>query len=111
MTIIPAPRNRTLNLTDEDRVRLRNRVSRLPVTGPDALINGDTFAVLPKLERTSFDLLFADPPYNLTKQFGSQRFKSTDDDAYEEWLESWLLLTAPLLTATASVYICGDWRS
>jgi site-specific DNA-methyltransferase (adenine-specific) len=34
---------------------------------------------------------------------------STED--YVEWLDSWLSQTIRLLKRTASVYICGDWRS
>lgn len=75
------------------------------------MIHGDCFEILPKLEPASFDLLFADPPYNLTKTFGKERFAQTTADAYEAWLDSWLSLCAPLLKPTASVYICGDWRS
>lgn len=59
----------------------------------------------------SFDLLFADPPYNLTKKFGKEEFKRSSSDEYEEWLDSWIALCVPLLRSTASVYICGDWRS
>jgi site-specific DNA-methyltransferase (adenine-specific) len=57
------------------------------------------------------DLIFADPPYNLSKQFGSEKFTSTTADDYEEWIDSWLQLCVPLLKNTASIYICGDWRS
>jgi len=58
-----------------------------------------------------FDLLFADPPYNLTKKFGAEAFSSKSSDDYEAWLACWLAICAPLLKPTASVYICGDWRS
>ncbi|MFN0277828.1 MAG: DNA-methyltransferase [Pyrinomonadaceae bacterium] len=58
-----------------------------------------------------FDLLFADPPYNLTKDFGAEKFSRRTSEAYEAWLESWLSLCLPLLKPTASIYICGDWRS
>jgi len=75
------------------------------------VVHGNAFEILPKLRSNSFDLLFADPPYNLTKKFGKEEFKKTDADAYEEWLDSWLKLSVPLLKRTASVYICGDWRS
>jgi len=75
------------------------------------LIQGDSLEVLPQLKVASFDLLFADPPYNLTKTFGEEKFLRTSDDAYEAFLDSWLLLCVPLLKATASVYVCGDWRS
>jgi site-specific DNA-methyltransferase (adenine-specific) len=79
-----------------------------PVEG---VIRGDAFAVLPKLPQKSFDLLFADPPYNLEKKFGSNKFKKLSGDEYEKWLDSWLRLCVPLLKETASVYICGDWGS
>ena len=59
----------------------------------------------------SFDLMFADPPYNLTKEFGGTRFSRRSADKYEEWLDSWVRFCVPLLKETASVYICGDWRS
>jgi site-specific DNA-methyltransferase (adenine-specific) len=58
-----------------------------------------------------FDLLFADPPYNLTKKFGKEIFNSRSSDDYEAWLDSWLKRCVPLLKPSASIYICGDWRS
>lgn len=75
------------------------------------LICGDSFTELPKLKPGTFDLLFADPPYNLSKSFGKEAFKQTTTDTYERWLDSWLRLCVPLLKETASIYICGDWRS
>lgn len=99
-----APRNRTIELTEDEIDGLRAGL------GP-SLIHGDAFEVLPTLKAASFDLLFADPPYNLTKTFGKEGFAQTSDEAYEMWLDSWLSLCVRLLKDTASVYICGDWRS
>lgn len=107
-----APRNRTIDLTSAEEPLLRARVVRGPGSSTaNQIICGDAFDVLPKLPSSNFDLLFADPPYNLTKDFGLTKFKQTSSDAYEEWLDSWLKLCVPLLKPTASVYICGDWRS
>ncbi len=110
-----AGRNRTLELSDEDRQRLPPSVVTIvkdrSVVPHDQIICGDAFEVLPELENESFDLLFADPPYNLTKRFGKEGFSARSLDEYEEWLDSWLRLCVPLLKPTASVYICGDWRS
>jgi len=89
-------------------IGIGNCGSAAPVEG---VIRGDAFAVLPKLPQKSFDLLFADPPYNLEKKFGSNKFKKLSGDEYEKWLDSWLRLCMPLLKETASVYICGDWGS
>jgi site-specific DNA-methyltransferase (adenine-specific) len=69
------------------------------------------FTALPHLPSGFVDLMFADPPYNLTKTFNDRRFRKTSVDRYAEWLDSWLSQTVRLLKPTASVYICGDWES
>jgi site-specific DNA-methyltransferase (adenine-specific) len=111
-----APRNRTISVAGTETNALRSRLidekdvsDRIPLR--NSIIRGNAFNVLPKLPGAAFDLLFADPPYNLTKRFGTERFTQKNSVDYEEWLDSWLRLSAPLLKQTASVYICGDWRS
>jgi len=111
-----APRNRTIDLSDEEIALFRERIVRDPGSVKltdfrEKMICGDAFEVLSQLPANTFDVLFADPPYNLTKDFGTEKFKRTSLDEYEAWLRSWLRLCVPLLKRTASVYICGDWRS
>ena len=111
---IRAPRNRTIELNAQESEVYRKRL----FTAEDylsecrnAIINGDAFEILNKLPENKFDLLFADPPYNLTKNFGENSFKQTSAEDYETWLDSWLSQTVRLLKPTATIYICGDWRS
>src|SRR5688500_12808399 len=111
-----APLNRTLTLSDEELATYRTRLERIetPATADevrDRLFCQDVFEVLPKLPDQSVDLMFADPPYNLTKSFNDRKFKKISIDKYSEWLDSWLSLTLRILKPTASIYICGDWRS
>ncbi len=108
-----APRNQTLEILDHEVETLRGKVVfDIDLVYEDQVICGDAFKVLKKLSiEKRFDLLFADPPYNLTKLFGKERFTERSADTYEEWLDSWLRLCIPLLKETASIYICGDWRS
>lgn len=107
-----AGRNRTLDLGDAEVGRYRRQLATNYALGKDEqVVNADAFEVLRRLPEKSFDLLFADPPYNLTKSFGKERFKQTSSDEYEAWLDSWLRLCVPLLKPIASIYICGDWRS
>ncbi|CAN5669434.1 site-specific DNA-methyltransferase [soil metagenome] len=111
---IRAPRNRTLDLSAQEIEIYRKRLIYANNNLSDCrnkIICGDAFGVLGKLPENSFDLLFADPPYNLTKDFGANSFRQTSLDAYENWLDSWLSKTIKLLKPTASIYICGDWRS
>ncbi len=110
-----APRNRTLSVADPEVDGLRSRLVfsvDAPGDAENRIVCGDAFAVLEKLQGgRQIDLLFADPPYNLTKSFGEEEFRERSSDAYEAWLESWLSLCIPLLKQTATIYICGDWRS
>lgn len=111
-----APRNRTIELNEAEAETYRKHLifydeSRDLSGISDKIICGDAFTVLSVLPEKTFDLLFADPPYNLTKNFGENSFRRTSLDEYENWLESWLATAAKLLKPTASVYICGDWRS
>jgi DNA modification methylase len=110
-----APRNRTIEVGEDEAGLYRSRLifadADEQIAGQDLVVCGDAFAVLGKLPKGSFDLLFADPPYNLSKRFGKESFREQSSDDYENWLDSWLSLCVPLLQPTASVYICGDWRS
>jgi site-specific DNA-methyltransferase (adenine-specific) len=111
---VRAPRNRTIDLSESEAAAFSAGILRpesISAETRNAVICGDAFEVLEKLPAAKFDLLFADPPYNLTKEFGRESFTRQSDDAYEVWLESWLQLCVPLLKKTASVYVCGDWRS
>lgn len=111
-----APRNRTIELNENEIEDFRGRlISKSDVSDSNSIKNkticGDTFEIIKLLPEMSFDLLFADPPYNLTKNFGANSFKQTSLEEYEIWLDSWLKDCVRLLKETASVYICGDWRS
>jgi site-specific DNA-methyltransferase (adenine-specific) len=113
---IRAPRNQTLTLTDVERRTFESRLLR--ITGNATLdqllgrtICQDIFHVLPFLPRASVDLLIADPPYNIDKIFNQSSFSNLSLSDYERWLESWIAPMVRILKPTASVYICGDWRS
>lgn len=111
-----APRNRTITLDKNDAKKYcenlvyLNDKTNLKNT-KNKIICGDAFEILKRLPENHFDLLFADPPYNLSKNFGEHSFKQTTIEEYEIWLDSWLKSCVKLLKPTASIYICGDWRS
>lgn len=111
-----APRNRTVTLASSERAANKQKLLRL--TGPvqlgdilDGTICQDLFAVIEWLPLNCVDLLFIDPPYNLTKSFNGATFKERPTQEYCEWIESWLPQIMRCLKPTASVYFCCDWRS
>src|SRR3990172_11083092 len=113
---VRAPRNRTLTVAPAE-VRLysaRLRSLSCPVVPEEienCTINQDLYEVLEYLPPSFVDLLFVDPPYNLTKEFRTNGFKEMAAEQYEEWVDSWLGKLLTILKPNASVYVCGDWRS
>ena len=111
-----APRNRTLVLSEQDRQKYRLRLKHIEAAVQlneiiDSTICQDVFDILGLLPSQAFDMVFADPPYNLTKNFNGVTFKQTNLDEYELWLDSWLSGIKPLIKPDGSIYVCGDWRS
>ena len=110
-----APRNKTIILTPTQEkkyvARALSDLSQISNHYLDQVIFGDTMEVLPQLPDQIVDLMIVDPPYNLTKIFGSSTFKQTDLSSYQKWLDNWLSQTKRLLKPQASVYICSDWRT
>ena len=113
---IRAGRNRTITLKREDISRLKEKLLTLntkvnPEKITNKTIHQDLFDCIQYLPENFVDLLFIDPPYNLTKEFNSNKFKEMSADEYEEWFDSWLNPLRKSLRPTASIYICGDWKS
>jgi site-specific DNA-methyltransferase (adenine-specific) len=113
---IRAPRNRTIALAAEEQRSYRKKLLKLSEEVDvraieNRTINQNLFEILDWLPASFVDLLFIDPPYNLTKTFHSNTFKERTVEKYAEWLESWFPKLLRTLKKTASVYICGDWRS
>lgn len=112
----PAPRNRTLTLSEAERSHYQSHLLTCdrPMTVEEILnrtICQDLFEVLEWLPQGFVDLLFVDPPYNLSKRFNQQWVKRRSLTEYTDWVDSWLSRLIPLLKPTASVYLCGDWQS
>jgi len=110
-----APRNRTVDLTDADRLRLSDRILQFPhlpeLEPVQATLCGDCLAWATLLPTAFVDLLILDPPYNLDKNFHGQKFTRQTIEAYTYWLDDAIATVKPLLKPTASIYICADWFS
>lgn len=115
-TKLRAPRNRTIDLSGKEINEYGKRLVRLDgdVSVKDVLnrtICQNAFEAMDHLPSGFVDLVFADPPYNLDKTFNLSAFRKMELGKYEEWLDSWVSKMTHLLKPTASVYICGDWKS
>ncbi len=109
-------RNKTIDISvDEGREYLGRCVTVREKAAADEILDrtilGDTFEVLPLLPKSFADLIIADPPYNLTKDFHGSTFRETTADSYLEYTERWLSLLEPILKDNGSMYVCCDWKS
>lgn len=88
-----AGRNRTIFLKKDDVSILKSRLISLTKTASvdeieNKTILQDLFSASKYLPKSFVDLLFIDPPYNLTKNFNSNAFKEMRNDEYERWIDS-----------------------
>jgi site-specific DNA-methyltransferase (adenine-specific) len=111
-----APRNRTLTIGDREKDLLMSQnislSSHCHVSDIEGrLICQDLFSCVDFLPSAFIDLLIVDPPYNLTKKFGTNSFCKTSPFSYEEWIDSWMSKLTRCLKTTSSIYVCCDWQS
>ena len=69
----------------------------------------DALQGLARIPDASIDLLLADPPYGLGKDYGNDSDK-LESSAYLRWMESWIDAALPKLKPNGSLYIFLTWR-
>lgn len=111
-----APRNRTLIIDENEKSRLIGQTISLhePAHISDIenkLIHQDLFECIDFLPNDFIDLLIIDPPYNLNKQFGNNKFNKVSPTEYKAWFTVWLGRIVRCLKKGASIYVCCDWQS
>jgi site-specific DNA-methyltransferase (adenine-specific) len=111
-----APRNRTITMSPGEVKYYYSKLSSIKSKVLhnqlfNTLLNQDVFEILDLLPDSFADLLFIDPPYNLSKTFNDFKFYQMNHSAYEEWVETWLPKMIRFLKPDGSVYICCDWKS
>ena len=67
---------------------------------------GDSIDILKSsIQNASIDLIFADPPYNIGKNFNGRKDKWISDEEYLKWAYTWLDLCIEKLKDTGSLYV------
>ena len=99
-----AKNNRTLHVSDAERETL------LQMVDGKSIIHADTLHALGSLPDDFAQLIIVDPPYNLQRDFGGNKFKAISPEAYEAYLRSWFHPLCDKLAPNGTLYMCGDWR-
>jgi len=69
------------------------------------IIHGDALLALKEVPDNSVDLIFADPPYNIGKNFNGHKDKWITEEDYLTWCYKWLDLCIKKLTPNGSFYV------
>ncbi len=69
------------------------------------LFQGDCLALLRELPNDCIDMIFADPPFNLGKDYGKDVSDNLRRDEYLEWSKDWLHECVRVLKPGASLFV------
>jgi len=111
-----APLNRTINISKKEISEYKNQSIILTKNESvknlqNKIVQQDLFSVVDYLPENFVDLLFIDPPYNLSKNFSTVKFKEMKENEYESYIDSWLSKLVKILKPNASIYFCCDWKT
>ena len=77
-----------------------------PLTLRQEILHGDTLDILPKLPDESVQIVLADPPYNIGKDFGNTSDKQPMD-TYLAWTDRWVAECLRVLKPNGTLFIFG----
>jgi site-specific DNA-methyltransferase (adenine-specific) len=81
----------------EPRITLETELGRL--------YQGDCMKLMPSLDSDSVDMIFADPPFNLSKLYPSSINDNLKTERYLEWCEAWLSECIRLLKHGGALFV------
>lgn len=74
-------------------------------TSHGSLFHNDCMEILPWIKDDVIDTVFADPPFNLKKEYGPKSNDNLSESDYVEWCENWLSECVRILKPGGSIYI------
>jgi site-specific DNA-methyltransferase (adenine-specific) len=70
-----------------------------------ALFEADCLSILPMIKSGVIDTVFADPPFNLGKEYGSKTSDQIPDDQYLQWCKQWIAECVRILKPGGSFFL------
>lgn len=89
----------------EDALKDSADFSPYTSTGFGHLLEGDCLDILPELQTESIDLVFADPPFNLDKEYGEEIDDDREEKEYLSWCKNWLDDLVRVLKPGGSLFV------
>ena len=86
-------------------MQMQPRISPIYSTSLGHLYEADCLTVLPEIETSSVDTVFADPPFNLKKLYGARATDDRAEEAYLDWCRHWLRHCVRVLAPGGALYL------
>ena len=84
---------------------LASRRAPYYVSDLGALFEGDCLEFLQTVKDGVVDTVFADPPFNLGKQYGARANDNLPDEEYVQWCQKWLSECVRVLKPGGSIFV------
>lgn len=104
--------DQTLGLAAKSLLELRSKITegndgarKVFSTDFGQLYHGDCFALLKQIDDDSLDCIFADPPFNLAKNYGDPASDNMKHEEYLEWTHAWLDQCVKKLKPGGSLFV------
>lgn len=75
------------------------------------VINGDCMTILQNIKDKSVDLIFADPPYNLGKDYGNGSDSWENKSEYLNWCYTWIDECFRVLKDSGTIYLMNSTQN
>jgi site-specific DNA-methyltransferase (adenine-specific) len=107
LQLVVEPINQIINTTPSLRTEGGSRL-RAPLadTNSERVLQGDALELLPTLADNSAQIVLADPPYNIGKDFGNDSDRQTMEQ-YLSWCEKWIQECLRILRPNGTMFVFG----
>jgi site-specific DNA-methyltransferase (adenine-specific) len=92
------------NPESQDSEEIASGTSESPLQ--QQIIHADCLSILPTLESDSAQIILADPPYNIGKDFGNDSDKQPMNE-YLEWTDKWIQECIRVLKPNGTMFVYG----
>ena len=96
------------NLLEKEKTEKRKSKKKSKIefkTDRGKLYHADCLEILPQIQDNIVDLIFADPPFNLKKEYANGRSDDLTISEYINWSKKWLDECVRILKPGGSLYI------
>jgi site-specific DNA-methyltransferase (adenine-specific) len=83
----------------------KSRIKPIHRSGFGALYEGDCLKILSEIENETVDTVFADPPFNLDKKYGSKVNDKLPEEEYVLWCKIWIKECERILKPGGSIFL------